>query len=60
MSFIPFTPGGSMLADLAAKTEAAAWAKLLAATAHMGYGTIAALKARGYTVEHFGRERDGR
>lgn len=58
--FVPFTPGGSMLADLEAGTEAAAWTKLLAAAAHMGYATVGQMKARGYTVEQFKGGADGR
>lgn len=49
-SYIPETPGGSVLMHLEQPTEAGAWAALLKDTTHMPYGSIEALKARGYKV----------
>lgn len=49
--FVPFTPAGSCLMHLAAKTEQGAWAKLLLDAAHMPYKTVEHFKERGYTVE---------
>jgi hypothetical protein len=45
------TPAGTYVAETESSTEAGAWEKLLKATAHMPYGSIEALKARGYTVD---------
>lgn len=49
--WIPETPGGTVLMDLAASTETQAWTNLLKDAAHMPYKDIAGFKARGYIVE---------
>ena len=51
MSYIPITPGGTLLFDLKAKTEEQAWRNLLKAAAHMPYKTKERFIARGYTVK---------
>lgn len=49
--WMPRTPAGTALMDLAANTEMGAWANLRFATAHMPYKTVDDLKERGYLVE---------
>lgn len=49
-SYVPETPGGSHLDDLARRTEEAAWRALEEATKDIYGGDREALKARGYTV----------
>jgi hypothetical protein len=51
--WIPETPAGSVLVELAADTEAQAWANLLEDAAGMPYDGIEGFKARGYTVEEW-------
>lgn len=46
----PFTPAGSMLAHLEARTKKQAWRNLLQERPH-GLTTRAELEARGFTVE---------
>jgi len=52
-TFVPVTPGGSLLQHLEGKTEKEAWDKLLKDTSHMHYKTKENLIERGYTVEKF-------
>lgn len=54
--FVPVTPAGSSLAHLAARTEEAAWSKLMADASHMPYRTVDEFKRRGYSVEQWGSE----
>ena len=49
--FAPYTPAGSCLMHLAAKTEEQAWKNLLRDAADMPYKTVENFKTRGYTVE---------
>ena len=51
MSFVPLTPGGTILMDLESDTEEGAWNKLLNAAAHMPYPDKQGFIDRGYTVE---------
>jgi hypothetical protein len=51
MSFVPITPGGTVLMHLESKTEDEAWKKLLKDAAHMPYKTKENFQRRGYTVE---------
>lgn len=51
MSYIPVTPGGTMLVGLAASTEQEAIRRLMKDAAHMPYGTWANFQRRGYTIE---------
>lgn len=50
-AYVPFTPGGSMLSDLASRTENQAWKRLMEAAAHMPYGTKENFIKRGYEVD---------
>lgn len=50
-TWIPVTPGGSVLIHLEAKTEEKAWKKLMKEAAHMPYPNKQAFIDRGYTVE---------
>lgn len=54
--FVPFTPGGSFLANLARGTEEAAWKALEHATTHMPYKNRDELKARGYEIIDMDRD----
>ncbi len=55
--WVPFTPGGSMLSNMAEPTEAKAWHRLFAEIPPtMCYRSIAELQQRGYTVEQMPRE----
>jgi len=51
MKYVPVTPGGTMLINLASKTKKKAWKKLMKSASHMPYGNKKAFKERGYTVE---------
>lgn len=51
VKYVPVTPGGSMLINLAARMEEEAWEKLMRSAAHMPYGSLDAFIARGYTIE---------
>lgn len=51
MRFIPVTPAGSMLVNLASDTNKEAWDKLLEDAAHMPYEGRAGFQKRGYTIE---------
>ena len=51
MSFIPCTPAGTLVTNLAADTEKEAIRRLLVDAAHMPYGTWKNFKRRGYTIE---------
>lgn len=51
--FVPITPAGTPLVDLAAGTEERAWKNLMAAAAHMPYPDREAFVERGYTVEKY-------
>ena len=51
MSFIPCTPGGTLVVGLAADTREEAIRRLLIDAAHMPYGTWKNFKRRGYTIE---------
>jgi len=53
--YVPVTPAGTPVFDIQAKTESKAWQNLLRATSHMPYGSVEALKKRGYTVEKWGK-----
>lgn len=50
MAWVPFTPGGSMCAHLAAPTREEAIRRLLIEAAHMPYGTWANFERRGYEI----------
>lgn len=50
-TYVPFTPGGSMLAHLESNTEDEAWNKLMIEAAHMPYTNKQAFIDRGYTIE---------
>ena len=52
-TYVPCTPAGTPIMDLASKTEQEAWAKLLKAAAHMPYEGVQGFKARGYTIAHW-------
>jgi hypothetical protein len=49
-TYIPETPGGTVLAHLEAKTEEKAWANLLRDAAHMPYKGVTGFQKRGYKV----------
>lgn len=49
-TFVPCTPGGSLVMNLESNTEEAAWKKLLKDAAHMPYKTKENFIKRGYTV----------
>lgn len=51
MSFIPCTPAGTLVTNLAADTREEAIRRLLVDAAHMPYGTWKNFKRRGYTIE---------
>lgn len=51
--FVPVTPAGTPVIDLAAKTEQKAIANLLKAASHMPYGTWENFQKRGYTIEEW-------
>jgi len=51
MSFVPVTPGGTVVMSLESATEEEAWKKLLIDAAHMPYKTKVNFIKRGYTVE---------
>lgn len=51
MSWVPVTPGGSILMHLESDTEQEAWDKLMKDAAHMPYPDQQAFEERGYTVE---------
>jgi hypothetical protein len=50
MSWVPFTPGGSMLTNLAAPTKKEAIRRLMIEAAHMSYGTWENFERRGYEI----------
>jgi len=50
-SYIPVTPGGTVLVHLEAKTEQGAWDKLMHDARHMPYTGKEDFIKRGYTVE---------
>lgn len=52
-TFIPETPGGSLLIHLEAKTEGAAWDNLLREASHMPYQGIKGFYARGYRINEY-------
>jgi hypothetical protein len=54
MMFYPISPGGTVLAHIAADTEEKAWANLLRETEGL-YKDREALEERGYIVEPAGR-----
>ena len=51
MSFIPCTPAGTMVVNLAAPTREEAIRRLLIEASHMPYGTWKNFEKRGYTIE---------
>ena len=51
--YVPCTPAGTFLVNLASKTKEQAKAKLLEEAAHMPYKTWDNFKKRGYTIERF-------
>jgi hypothetical protein len=51
--YVPYTPGGSCLIHLKAKTEQGAWDKLLHEASHMPYKTKENFIKRGYEVVFF-------
>ena len=53
MSWVPVTPGGSVLMHIEADTEDEAWSNLLQDAAHMPYKDKEGFIERGYTVEDF-------
>lgn len=52
-TYVPVTPGRTVMFELRGKTRKKAWNKLLHATQHMPYSSIGALKHRGYTIERW-------
>lgn len=52
-TYVPVTPGGSVLMHLEAKSEKQAWNNLLKDVRHMPYRSVKDLQERGYTVEEF-------
>ena len=52
-TYVPFTPGGSMLSHLESDTEQGAWDNLLKDAAHMPYDGKQGFIDRGYTVEEY-------
>lgn len=56
--FVPVTPAGTPILDIAAATEKQAIKNLLEAAAHMPYDGWEGFKARGYTIEKFERTDD--
>ena len=48
--FVPITPGGTVLLELASETENEAWKKLMRASAHMPYCGREQFERRGYRV----------
>lgn len=53
MNYVPVTPGGTFLFNLASSTKSKAIDKLLSDAAHMPYKTWKNFKKRGYTIEEF-------
>ena len=53
MSWVPVTPGGSILMHLESNTKEEAWKKLLIDAAHMPYDGKQGFINRGYTVKEF-------
>jgi hypothetical protein len=51
VSFVPCTPGGSLLVNLASKTMQGAWDNLLKDASHMPYDGVQGFRERGYTIE---------
>ena len=51
MSYVPVTPGGTIVDHLESKTENEAWNKLLIEASHMPYKTKENFIKRGYTAE---------
>jgi hypothetical protein len=50
-TYVPVTPGGTVLMHLESKTEDEAWRKLLKDAAHMPYKTKENFIKRGYAVD---------
>jgi len=48
--YVPITPGGTVLIELAAETEDGAWTKLINDASHMPYKTKQNFINRGYTI----------
>jgi len=53
MTYIPETPGGTLLINLEADTEEDAWMNLLEDAKHMPYQGIKGFKERGYRVHAY-------
>ncbi len=53
MSYIPVTPGGTLVVGLAAATRKEAIRRLLKDASHMLYGTWENFQRRGYTIENY-------
>ena len=53
MSFVPVTPGGTVIVGLAARTRDVAINRLLIDAAHMPYGTWKNFELRGYSIEEY-------
>ena len=53
MSFIPVTPGGTLVVGLAADTYHEAKKRLMHDAAHMPYPNWKAFKKRGYVIEEW-------
>ena len=60
ITYIPVTPGGSVLMHLESATEPEAWDKLLVDASHMPYKTKDNFIKRGYSVDKaiYGDEND--
>jgi hypothetical protein len=54
--FVPVTPAGTPVVDLAGTTESQAIKNLLKAASHMPYGTWENFQKRGYTIEDWSEE----
>lgn len=58
VTWVPVTPAGTMLFNLAAHTAVDAWKNLLLDAAHMPYKGVEGFKRRGYTVERVTTSRE--
>jgi len=57
ITYIPETPGGTLLLHLESETEDEAWDKLLVEASHMPYGNKQGFIDRGYEVLKVNDER---
>lgn len=59
-TFVPVTPGGSILMHLESNTKEEAWKKLMHDARHMPYDGKRAFERRGYTVEELSDDFDSK